>query len=196
MEKKYITLTGVLAAALLVASPVAADEHNHLLDGQLGLRIKALVGVEGPKSAEVMEQKMQLIQEFKAEHREAIRAKLEEKREEIREQRKEGHAFAKRVRAALADGSAQAGVVTNVHGPVFTIDPIGLKNLVTVVTNASTTFFLNGAATTSSALEVGSRVFLSGTTTATSSEADSFTASVVKIFTEGFGKMKLWFSVR
>lgn len=53
-----------------------------------------------------------------------------------------------------------AGVVTSINGSVFTIDPFGPKSTTTVTTTGSTTFKAKGSATTSSALHVGSRVFL------------------------------------
>lgn len=85
------------------------------------------------------------------------------------------------------------GTVTAINGSTFTIDPKGPKSTTTVTTNASTVFTAKGAATTSSALKVGSKVFLVGTTTASSTTGDSFTASVVNIFAKGFGHMRGWF---
>ena len=85
------------------------------------------------------------------------------------------------------------GIVTNVTGSVFTIDPRGEKDVTTVTTDANTIFKVNGEVATSGALAVGSKVFLSGTTTASSTAADAFSASVVHIFTEGMKHLKRWF---
>lgn len=90
-----------------------------------------------------------------------------------------------------------AGVVTSVSGSTFVLDPIGKKKATTTVsTTGSTVFKVNGQATTSSALQVGSKVFLVGTTTATSTAGDTFTASIVTIITRGFGHVKHWFWFR
>lgn len=89
-----------------------------------------------------------------------------------------------------------AGVVTNVSGSVFTIDPRGDKDVTTVTTDGSTIFKVNGQTATSGALAVGSKVFLVGTTTATSTSADAFSASIVHIFTEGFKHLKRWLNLR
>lgn len=85
--------------------------------------------------------------------------------------------------------AAAAGTVTSVNGSVFTINPFGPKATTTVTTNGSTIFKVNGSATTSSAVTVGSRVVVVGTTTATSSTGDSITASIVRIITEGLGRL-------
>jgi len=87
----------------------------------------------------------------------------------------------------------KVGVVTSLNGMVFTIDPIGSKSTTTVTTNASTVFKAKGAATTSAALSVGSKVFLMGTTTATSTSGDSFSASLVALIGKGFGHLRAWF---
>lgn len=88
------------------------------------------------------------------------------------------------------------GVVTSVNGSVFTIDPVKRNGTTTVTTDANTTFTVNGQATTSSALGVGSKVLLFGTTTATSTSGSSFSASMVNIFANGFLHLKHWFSLR
>lgn len=88
-----------------------------------------------------------------------------------------------------AIGAAGLGVVTSVNGSTFTIDPIGKNATTTVSTNASTTYRVNGTATTSGALAVGSKVLLMGTTTSDS----SISASLVSIFSKGFGFVKHMF---
>ncbi|HVM59004.1 MAG TPA: hypothetical protein VMT80_01605 [Candidatus Paceibacterota bacterium] len=84
------------------------------------------------------------------------------------------------------------GIVTSITGSTFTIDPVGAKSTTTVSTNSSTVFRAHGAATTSSALAVGAKVLLFGTTTATSTAGDSFSASFVKIFEHGLGHLRFW----
>jgi len=84
------------------------------------------------------------------------------------------------------------GVVTSINGSVFTIDPFGAKSTTTVTTTAGTTFNAKGNATTSAALHVGSKVFLVGTTTATSTTGDSFTASLVDLIGKGLGHLRFW----
>lgn len=86
-----------------------------------------------------------------------------------------------------------AGVVTSINGSTFVIDPKGKQATTTVTTNGSTIFTVKGVATSSSALKVGSKVFLVGTTTATSTvTGDSFTASFVNIMAKGFGHLRFW----
>jgi hypothetical protein len=90
----------------------------------------------------------------------------------------------------------RVGEVTSVAGSVFTINPRGDKEVVTVTTDSNTAFRINGVATSESALTVGSKVFLTGTTTASSTDADAFSASIVDIITDGFKKLKHWFWFR
>src|SRR3989344_2809292 len=85
-----------------------------------------------------------------------------------------------------AIGAAGAGVVTSISGSTFTIDPIGAQSTTTVTTNGSTTYLLNGQATTSDALSVGSKVFVSGTTTS----ATSITAAIVSIWNSGISFLR------
>jgi len=87
-----------------------------------------------------------------------------------------------------------AGIVTSIQGAVFTIDPVGAKSTTTVTTSSSTVFKVKGKgnATSSSAFQIGSLVVLKGTTTATSTSGDSFSASIVKILQNGFGHIRFW----
>ena len=85
-----------------------------------------------------------------------------------------------------------AGVVTSVNGSGFVIDPVGKKSTTTISTNSSTVFKAKGGATSSAAVQVGSRVFVVGTTTATSSNGDSFSASLVALIGKGLGHLKFW----
>lgn len=88
------------------------------------------------------------------------------------------------------------GIVTAVNGSIFTIDPFGNKSTTTVTTDSSTVFKTKGSATSTSALTVGSKVLVMGTTTATSTSGDAFTASLVKFIGEGFGHLRFWFGLR
>ncbi len=80
------------------------------------------------------------------------------------------------------DGVAK-GVVTSVDGNTITI--LNKKTgTTTVVTDSNTAFRLDGATTTSGSVAVGSKVVITGTTTATS----TVSASIVDVFTKGFKK--------
>ena len=80
-----------------------------------------------------------------------------------------------------AIGAVGAGVVTRVDGSVFTLKSRGVSGTTTVTTNASTTYKVNGVATTSSALGVGSRAIVFGSTDA----SGSITATLVSILNAG-----------
>jgi hypothetical protein len=85
---------------------------------------------------------------------------------------------------------AEVGIISSIEGSTFTLIPLGHKHATTTVSTASTTVFhADGEATSSSALKVGSRVAIVGTTTASS----TITASMVNIFTHGFGWLKHFF---
>lgn len=95
------------------------------------------------------------------------------------------------MKAKMDFSHVAAGIVTAIDGAIITIDPFGNKTpTTTVTTNSATVFKVGGQATTSSAVKVGSRVFFTGTTTATSSTSVSFTASVARILGAGFGFWK------
>ncbi|OGC88762.1 hypothetical protein A2419_03320 [Candidatus Adlerbacteria bacterium RIFOXYC1_FULL_48_26] len=92
-----------------------------------------------------------------------------------------------RVRAVLAaNGAVGAGVVTSVNGSTFTIKPYGTKATTTVTADSSTVYRVNGEATTSAAIAVGSNVVLAGNTNSDTSIA----ATIVGIFSRGFGFFK------
>jgi len=92
-----------------------------------------------------------------------------------------------RLRTVLAaNGAAGAGVVTSVNGSTFTYTPYGTNATTTVSTASTTVYRVNGEATSSAALQVGSNVVLAGTTNSDTSIA----ASIVGIFTRGFGFFK------
>jgi len=91
------------------------------------------------------------------------------------------------VRSVLsANGAAGAGVVTSINGSTFTIKPFGTNATTTIETNGSTVYRINGDLASSSALVVGSKVVLAGTTNSDT----SIGASIVGIFTAGFGFFK------
>jgi hypothetical protein len=80
------------------------------------------------------------------------------------------------------DGVAK-GVVTSVNGNTITI--LNKKTgTTTVVTDSNTAFRIDGATTTSGSVTVGTRVGITGTTTATS----TVSASIVDVFTKGLKK--------
>lgn len=87
-----------------------------------------------------------------------------------------------------AIGAADAGVVTSINGSLFTLGSFGTSGTTTIATNASTTYKVNGVATTSSALAVGSRLIVFGTPDST-----GITASLVSILNAGFGFMVHFF---
>jgi hypothetical protein len=85
----------------------------------------------------------------------------------------------------------QIGTVTAINGSTVTLSNFGSQGSTVVNTNSATTYKVNGAATSSSALTVGSHVWVYGTSTATSTA--SFNASLVVIVTEGLNWIKhLW----
>ncbi|HVU75887.1 MAG TPA: DUF5666 domain-containing protein [Candidatus Paceibacterota bacterium] len=83
------------------------------------------------------------------------------------------------------------GIVTAVNGSVFTIDSV-LNPTTTVVTDSNTVIKAKGGATTTAALQVGQRVVVVGTTTATSTSGNTFTASIVKILGDGLKHLRFW----
>src|SRR3989344_1246579 len=85
-----------------------------------------------------------------------------------------------------------AGIVTAVNGSTFTIESLGAHPKTIVTTDASTVIKARGGATTTSAIAVGSQVFVLGTTTATSTTGDSFSASLVRVLGKGFGHLRFW----
>jgi hypothetical protein len=83
------------------------------------------------------------------------------------------------------------GIVTSVSGSVFTIDN-AKSPTTTVVTDSNTVIKGKGGATTTAALRVGQSVVVVGTTTATSSTGETFTASIVKIIGDGLKHLRFW----
>lgn len=105
------------------------------------------------------------------------------------------------LRAALRHGTAAqgarlvhvtAGVITSIDGSAFTINPFGPAATTTVTTDSSTVFKArHGHATTSAALAAGTRVVVLGSTTG-SADSETFTASVVRIFADGWAHLRVW----
>ncbi len=92
-----------------------------------------------------------------------------------------------RIRAVLAaSGAVGAGTVTSINGSTFTFKPFGTKATTTVSTASTTLYRVNGEATTSAALAVGSNVVLAGNANSDTSIA----ATIVGIFSRGFGFFK------
>ncbi len=86
----------------------------------------------------------------------------------------------------------KTGIVTDIDGMKFSIEPLGLEEGITVTTNANTVYKLDGKTASSSALGVGANVRLTGTSTGET----AFSASLVEIFTKSIGRMKGWFTFR
>lgn len=80
------------------------------------------------------------------------------------------------------------GTVTAVSGSTITFDTFGASGSATAVTNTSTKYSVNGAATTSAALKVGSRVIIAGSSTLAT--GGTINASIVYIFTEGISWLR------
>lgn len=162
MNTKILFVSGAIAAALFAATPALAHSDKSGGEGDR-LKVGAFMGLH--------------LGEWKENFRNLSHEEKKELKETIKEKR----------------SHFSAGTVTSVSGSTFVIDPVGKKKATTTVsTTGSTIFKVNGQATTSSALQVGSKVFLVGTTTATSTAGDTFTASIVNIITRGFGHVKHW----
>lgn len=99
-----------------------------------------------------------------------------------------------RVKVQNALSHVTGGIVTAVNGATFSIDNL-LNPTTTVVTNSNTVVKGKDGATTTAALQVGQRVIVVGTTTATSTSGDTFTASIVKILGNGLHNLRLWFGL-
>ena len=175
MTIKYI-LASCLASLMLVGAPLAlAREGGVGADADtnakvnMGLHLGSFFRADADARADARA-------EFKEERKAEMRERFETWRE--RWQDKFSH--------------ITAGIVTSIDGVLFTIDPFGAKATTTVTTNSDTVFKVKGEATSSSALEVGSKVIVVGTTTASSDSGDSFTASIVKILGEGWGHLRLF----
>ena len=101
------------------------------------------------------------------------------------------HATSTKERILARFNAIGAGIVSSVSASGFTFTPFGGSGTTTVTTNASTTFKVDGAATTSSAVTVGSRVIAVGTTS--TSTPDSIAAKFVIILNNGFAFLKHFF---
>ncbi len=97
-----------------------------------------------------------------------------------------------RASAADARSHVRVGIVTAVDGGTFTIESFGAHPKTIVTTDASTVIKAKQDATTSSAITVGSQVFVVGTTSTASSTNETFTASLVRILGKGLGHLKFW----
>jgi|SRR3989338_7367606 len=95
-----------------------------------------------------------------------------------------------RASAAEARSHVRVGIVTAVNGSNFTIESLGSNPKTTVTTDASTVVKAKHDASSSSAITVGSQVFVVGTTTVGTS--DTFAASLVRILGKGLGHLKFW----
>lgn len=157
MKKINYFLATSAAALLLVASPMLASAHNDKSGTMsMKLNIEERVGAHEGRNDDDIGM----------------------------------HDEHKHVRSSIASTTksmrATVGVVTAINGSTFTISPVGHKATTTVSTNSTTIFRANGHATSSNALQVGSRVALIGAPTSDT----SINASMVRIFTRGFGFFK------
>ncbi len=84
--------------------------------------------------------------------------------------------------------AVKLGTVTAINGSIVTLSNFGSQGSTMVTTNTSTNYKVNGTAASSSALTVGSHVWIYGTTSATSSA--SMNASLVVVITEGLNWLK------
>lgn len=92
-------------------------------------------------------------------------------------------------RRARVNGNVVGGVVTSVSGNTFVI---GGKGTTTVTLASDAKVVSRDGATTTAAITEGTRVIAFGTTTATSTSGNSFTASVVIVFNKAMGHLKHW----
>jgi hypothetical protein len=83
--------------------------------------------------------------------------------------------------------AASAGIVTAINGTTILFDKFGASGTTSANVSSNTQYKINGSATSSSALKVGSHVIITGTSTAT---GGTINASVVYIITEGFNLLK------
>jgi len=128
----------------------------------------------------------------RAEIRADLKLKLGEWKKEWKEHKAEWKEEWKE-RWAEKRSHVAAGKVESTSGSTIVIDAFGKQPTTTIVTDANTVFKFNGEATTSAAVTTGAKIFAIGTTTATSTSGNTFTASIVHIFTKGFGHIKHWF---
>lgn len=88
-----------------------------------------------------------------------------------------------------AQGQRISGTVTSINGNTFVVDG---RATTTVTVNGDTKIVSRDGATTTAAITEGSRVIAFGSTTATSTSGNSFTASVVIVFNKAMGHLKHW----
>lgn len=165
---KYLVPAGI-AALLLMSAPVASA-HDIEADAGLNLKLGHAVRTE-------------------------VRADAKAQRTSDGDPRWSKEEFAQ-WREDMKDKFSHfaVGVVTSIDGAILTLDPWGNKATTTVTTDSDTVFKTkSGTSTDISDVEVGSKVLVVGTTTATSSDGVSFTASIVKVIGEGFGHLRFWF---
>ncbi len=91
-------------------------------------------------------------------------------------------------RTGVVFQAVKIGTVTSISGNTVTLANFGSQGTTVVTTNTATKYKVNNTAATSSALTVGSHVWIYGTSTATSSAA--FNAGLVVIITDGINWLK------
>lgn len=90
---------------------------------------------------------------------------------------------------ARVNGNVVGGVVTSVSGNTFVI---GGKGTTTVTLASDAKVVSRDGSTTTAAITTGTKVIAFGTTTATSTNGNTFTASVVIVFNKAMGHLKHW----
>ena len=86
-------------------------------------------------------------------------------------------------------GNVVGGVVTSVSGNTFVI---GGKGTTTVTLASDAKVVGRDGATTTAAITAGTKVIACGSTTATSTSGNAFTASVIIVFNQAMGHLKHW----
>lgn len=86
-------------------------------------------------------------------------------------------------RTGVTVHSVTAGIVTALNGTTVVLDRFGAPGTTSVSVHSGTTYKINGVATSSSALKVGSHVIVAGTSSAAA--GSSVNASIIYILTEG-----------
>ncbi len=84
--------------------------------------------------------------------------------------------------------SVSAGIVTAINGTNVIFDKFGASGTTTASVNSGTKYKVNGQATTSAALKVGSHIVIAGSSSAAT--GGTMNVSIVYIITEGFNWLK------
>jgi hypothetical protein len=166
MKKINIVLASSSAAVLLAAAPLLASAHNTNVSANAGAQVQT--------------------HSDNGLHLGIIASLFGKNHDGDKDADKnEGH---KVTASSTTNATVRVGTVSAVNGSAVTLTGFfGRKHATSTVSTASSTVYkVNGQATTSSALTAGDHVLITGTTTANG----TFTASIVNIFTRGWGFFK------